>query len=319
MVDKHKDQLPGGLADDSSPADFDKDQLEKGIRVELEHVNDKALAREITMDHLSEDPKYYTKLEKMEKKNQAANPQQLQNGQSVWNAEGTEMLVLEDSPDQPHKVVMPADQVGSPTPQGVVSVPDEDIASQYSIQDGVTNTGPELATTANQKHTIEDPYAVDVVERADSWMRMGDGETNLENWHKMDKKSQAEINWNDLRDIIGDISTAIEVQDFQRVVEGAEDLTDMILGNISMPDDTQVFGNKLSQLVEESFSEEPLPDDLPFSLPEGQAGFTEIMKEIEALRNQGFATVDIMLKIGENFDRDLAQRALDEAKYQGIL
>jgi len=61
-----KDTLPGGLADNKQPADFDASQLGKGKRVEMEHVDEKNVAREIAMDHLTEDPKYYDKLEKME-------------------------------------------------------------------------------------------------------------------------------------------------------------------------------------------------------------------------------------------------------------
>lgn len=38
------------------------DELLKGITVELEHTNDENVAREIALDHLKEDPKYYTKL-----------------------------------------------------------------------------------------------------------------------------------------------------------------------------------------------------------------------------------------------------------------
>lgn len=62
----HKDRLPGGLADKKKPSDFDQGQIAKGIKVEMEHVDDRNLAREIAMDHLVEDPKYYDKLLKME-------------------------------------------------------------------------------------------------------------------------------------------------------------------------------------------------------------------------------------------------------------
>ena len=41
-------------------------QLDKGIKVELEHTNDKSVAREIALDHLAEDPKYYDKLASVE-------------------------------------------------------------------------------------------------------------------------------------------------------------------------------------------------------------------------------------------------------------
>lgn len=45
-----------------------KKQLKMGIKVEMEHTNDKAKAKEIAMDHLWEDPNYYTKLKKIESK-----------------------------------------------------------------------------------------------------------------------------------------------------------------------------------------------------------------------------------------------------------
>lgn len=44
-----------------------KKQLKKGTGVELEHTSDKAIAKEIALDHLAEDPAYYDKLEKVEK------------------------------------------------------------------------------------------------------------------------------------------------------------------------------------------------------------------------------------------------------------
>lgn len=59
-----EDILKGGLADKKSPGEFDPDELELGIKTELEHTDDKLMAKEIAMDHLVEDPKYYTKLKK---------------------------------------------------------------------------------------------------------------------------------------------------------------------------------------------------------------------------------------------------------------
>lgn len=43
-----------------------KSQLNKGITVELEHTSKRDVAREIALDHLAEDPKYYDKLDKAE-------------------------------------------------------------------------------------------------------------------------------------------------------------------------------------------------------------------------------------------------------------
>lgn len=68
VAKKHKDKIPGGLADKKKPKDFSKKQLEMGKKVEMEHVNDPTLAEEISMDHLTEFPTYYTGLDEMEKK-----------------------------------------------------------------------------------------------------------------------------------------------------------------------------------------------------------------------------------------------------------
>ena len=69
-------KVPGGLAKNKTLDDIaakhgvEKDklekQLEKGIKVEAEHTTDKAIAKEIAMDHLFEDPKYYDKLSKID-------------------------------------------------------------------------------------------------------------------------------------------------------------------------------------------------------------------------------------------------------------
>lgn len=62
-----EDKIPGGLGDDMPDDQFDENQLEIGVRVEMEHTVDPDKAREIAKDHLMEDPEYYTKLLKMEK------------------------------------------------------------------------------------------------------------------------------------------------------------------------------------------------------------------------------------------------------------
>ncbi len=65
-----EDKLSGGLADNIPDEEFDKDQIDKGIIVEREHVgnNDDEVAKEIAKDHLMEIADYYDRLEKMEDK-----------------------------------------------------------------------------------------------------------------------------------------------------------------------------------------------------------------------------------------------------------
>lgn len=87
---KESDKLKGGLADTSVMFDIAKkhahdksvkkqsperiakmlnhltQQLIKGLKVEMEHTEDIDAAKEIAMDHLAEDPNYYTKLRRIE-------------------------------------------------------------------------------------------------------------------------------------------------------------------------------------------------------------------------------------------------------------
>jgi len=54
--------LVGGIRDKVVPEEIDPVQLAMGIQIEMEHTNDVNVAKEIAMDHLSEDPVYYQKL-----------------------------------------------------------------------------------------------------------------------------------------------------------------------------------------------------------------------------------------------------------------
>lgn len=54
-------EIPGGMAEKKklTEKDVDPKQLAKGIEIEMEHTDDKKVATEIALDHLSENPKYY--------------------------------------------------------------------------------------------------------------------------------------------------------------------------------------------------------------------------------------------------------------------
>ena len=57
-------KLPGGVGDETPTSNVDPTQLSIGVQIEMEHTNDPDIAKEIAMDHLTEDPEYYTKLVK---------------------------------------------------------------------------------------------------------------------------------------------------------------------------------------------------------------------------------------------------------------
>ena len=70
------EKIPGGLAKGMTiedlanhhkvDVDIIKKALAKGIKTELEHTTSKEIAKEIAMDHVYEDLKYYDKLKKLE-------------------------------------------------------------------------------------------------------------------------------------------------------------------------------------------------------------------------------------------------------------
>ena len=72
-----KNTIKGGKADKMTTKDIadkfkvsvDKiqSQIQKGIKIEMEHTDDKEKATEIAMDHVTEFPNYYDRLIKMEK------------------------------------------------------------------------------------------------------------------------------------------------------------------------------------------------------------------------------------------------------------
>ena len=59
-----ENDLPGGMGDNLSAQDVDQAELQKGIEHEKEHTGDEALAKEIALDHLAENPHYYSDMEK---------------------------------------------------------------------------------------------------------------------------------------------------------------------------------------------------------------------------------------------------------------
>ena len=86
-ITESKEKIPGGLGSKLKgsmkhqhqeiadmhgvPVEEIEAELAKGIKVEMEHTNEESYAHEIAMDHLIEDPKYYTNLSKIEEKQDA--------------------------------------------------------------------------------------------------------------------------------------------------------------------------------------------------------------------------------------------------------
>lgn len=75
-INEGEDNIPGGLAKGMTLNDIAEKhgvsvdmligEFKKGIQTEMEHTTDREMAKEITLDHLFEDPQYYTKLSSVE-------------------------------------------------------------------------------------------------------------------------------------------------------------------------------------------------------------------------------------------------------------
>lgn len=64
LFDDWIDTLKGGIGDNKLPSDFDKEELLKGVKDEMEHTNNPHIALEIAIDHLTKEPNYYSKMGK---------------------------------------------------------------------------------------------------------------------------------------------------------------------------------------------------------------------------------------------------------------
>ena len=62
IIGEQVNALTGGVGDTTAPSNVNTKELAIGVQVEMEHTNDPKIATEIAMDHLTEDPEYYTKL-----------------------------------------------------------------------------------------------------------------------------------------------------------------------------------------------------------------------------------------------------------------
>lgn len=57
-----EDKIQDGKGDNTSESSVDYEELQVGMAVEKEHTSDTELAKEIALDHLTENPKYYSEL-----------------------------------------------------------------------------------------------------------------------------------------------------------------------------------------------------------------------------------------------------------------
>lgn len=64
FISTRADVVPGGKGDKTQVEDVDQNELKVGVAVEMEHTGNEETAKEIAIDHLTENPKYYSDLVK---------------------------------------------------------------------------------------------------------------------------------------------------------------------------------------------------------------------------------------------------------------
>lgn len=118
-----EDLLHGGAADNTPDKAFSAAALLRGKRHEREHTGNDQIAKEIAKDHLSEDPRYYQKVEQIEKASNVygdqlmATPLAYNKDQSVWQnvlshagrvkARGDKQLEYQDSAERFRRAFVP--------------------------------------------------------------------------------------------------------------------------------------------------------------------------------------------------------------------
>lgn len=149
------------------------------------------------------------------------------------------------------------------------------------------------------------------------------------------EEEAVELHWNDFQDIVNEMQAAIQAKDAKRLMEAAEDFTDMLLNNVSVPDDTdvsQAFRATGSVSVHPAFRKAQSGDVLSFEEPVrfdverdsedqitmGEGGFTDCMNRLKGLLVGKYPVTDVVLTLGEEFPREMVQKVLNEARGAGL-
>ncbi len=237
-------------------------------------------------------------------------PQQLQVGQSVFDQMGEEFMILEDPEGTTDKVLMPNAQSGSAMPEGVVTVEDADLAATYGLQpqgaQGATGVGVvSRQMFAGYADFLDSRYDDDAPVNADAPI-----EEDLGSYNPGEEGAGEWVN-----------QGAPYVERFDPTMQdqnqGTETKAPEMSGPLN-PDDKPRHGAihmDIGGLM--PGSSDLQQEDDSFIL--GQSGYTDIMNDIKAMVDSGYGTVDVILNIGELYERDIGERVLAEARKKGIL
>jgi len=170
------EMIPGGKGEGKSPLEFDPEQILMGMRVEMEHTEDPMIALEITIDHLTEDPEYYTAKEDPEASAQFGASKDANNGED----KDMENILLGF---KPHNVGdnMESDEE---TPEEVPTEVDE----EHGFEEYNGNVGDRYTDEEGNEFVVKDKVKGGVTLRGQS----GEKEVATRDLQFMDKLNESE-------------------------------------------------------------------------------------------------------------------------------
>lgn len=221
---------------------------------------------------------------------QTMDPSQLQPGQPVYSPEGKEFVVLNNPAGETQKVIMPSDQQGSQLPQGVTTIDDTELSTEYQLTSPSTETkiqsskdlGYGLCRVCGSTVVNRCRCSSRIVHTVDS-LRRGHGDECI-NGHQ----------------VSGDLAIDSSGRKVSLKKTAAE--------HMNLPS-----GYAKSISTGEGKKTETA------GLRIGQEGYVDIMTSIQDMVEAGYDTVDVVLNIGELYPRDIGERVLEEARERGIL
>ena len=162
-----EEKIPGGKAEGLSlmdvakyhkmPLKSIKVKLDQGIKTEMEHTTDRSIAREIAIDHIYEDPNYYSKLKKLETEGSCGYDTDVDTGAKLKTPGGLEedgQKTSDKNMDDYKKQNNPSGKVKDPFGLNQYA---RELAMGLEEADPKTGTGKKPKGSSRRLYTDEDP------------------------------------------------------------------------------------------------------------------------------------------------------------------
>lgn len=213
-------------------------------------------------------------------------PNATQPGQTVYDQSGNPYMVMgQEEQMSNQQVLVPADQANQSAPAGVKVVDDSEFQSTYNVQNP-TQTGVQGPVTAeSMSSAAESP-------RGTFPSSGGLSDTNIADGLTEDKERYVSA----LRKVVSYSSP------YKRTSE-----------------DFKIVSNETVEFQSDQNQTEPDTSESEEQFNSGQSGYTDIMNFIKDQVSLGLEPLDVVLLVGENFDRELGMKVLNEARAKGII